>query len=332
VKRLPVGEYRVQNRGGKGVQGGLRENDFIEHFFVASTKAYLLCFTDQGQVYWLKVYRIPQAGRTSPGRAIANVLSLKPDEKIASIVPVREFVDGRFLTAATRLGLVKKTPLMDYSRPKQGGIRGINLEDGDALVTVRRTGPGDELVLNTRNGMAIRFAENEVRSVSRDSKGVKGVNLGDGDVVVGMVVADPDGMVLTVCENGYGKRIPFGANLAAGAEEADAEEPTETEPEGEEAGDADAAGGLRYRKQKRGGKGLRYMRTAGRNGPVVAVEAVRDGDEVILISQQGMVTRSKVADIRVCGRNALGVRVMNLNEGDKLATLAKVAPETVEPE
>jgi DNA gyrase subunit A len=330
VKRMPLTEYRVQGRGGKGVQGGLRDKDFVEHFFVASTKAYLLCFTNLGQCYWLKVYKIPQASRTSPGRSIANVLSLREDEKIAGIIPVREFEEGLSLTKATRLGLVKKTPLMDYSRPKQGGIRGIQLEEGDALVEVCLTKDGDELVVNTRQGMAIRFTEEEVRSVGRSSKGVKSITLSPGDEVIGMVVVDPDGMVLTVCENGYGKRIPFGPGVLE-AEEPEDESAEAAEPaaEGDEAAESTDRRALRYRKQKRGGKGLRYMKTAGRNGDVVAVEAVRDGDEVILISQQGMVTRTKVEDIRVCGRNALGVRVMNLNDGDKLAMMAKVAQEIV---
>lgn len=338
VKRMPLDAYRVQARGGKGVQGGLRDNDFVEHFFVASTKAYLLCFATTGQVYWLKVYKIPTANRTSPGRAMANVLSLKEGEKIASVIPVREFAEGVSLTKATKLGLVKKTPLMDYSRPKQGGIRGIQLEDGDALVRVCLTRAGDELVLNTRQGMAIRFSEAEVRSVGRDSKGVKGLTLLPADEVIGMVVVDSGGLVLTVCENGYGKRIPFGPGVleneddetADGAETAETAEPEA--PGGDEAAEGDEVPdrrGLRYRKQKRGGKGLRYMKTAGRNGAVVAVEAVRDGDEVILISQQGMVTRTRVDDIRVCGRYALGVRVMNLNSGDKIVSVAKVAQENV---
>ena len=178
------------------MQGGLRENDFIEHFFVASTKAYLLCFTDKGQAYWLKVYNIPQANRTSPGRSIANVLSLKQDEKIASVIPVREFEPGSFLLMATRQGLVKKTDLMEYSRPRAGGIIGINLEEGDALIDVCLTKPGDEVVLSTQNGMAIRFSEADARSMGRNTTGVWGIKLVGGDVLVGMVVADPDGFLL----------------------------------------------------------------------------------------------------------------------------------------
>jgi DNA gyrase subunit A len=334
IKRLPLNTYRSQHRGGKGVSGGgAREDDFIEHFFVASTHAYLLCFTNRGQLYWLKVYDIPQMSRTSAGRAIANVLSLKPDEKITSLIPVRRFAEDRHLLMATRRGLVKKTALREYSRPKQGGIIGISLDEGDTLIDVALTGPGDEVVLSTRQGMAIRFDEAQARAMGRNTRGVKGIALQDGDEVVGMVVADPQGYLLTVCENGYGKRTPFGANVAgeepAGAEADEAAE----EPAAEGDGEAEATqnrSGMRYRKQKRGGKGLRDIRTTDRNGPVLGVTSVRDGDDIMLITAQGMVNRTHVDEIRVVGRNTQGVRVMNLNEGDKLASLAKVAREDIE--
>jgi DNA gyrase subunit A len=335
IKRLSLGTYRSQHRGGKGVSGGAaREDDFIEHFFVASTHAYLLCFTNRGQLYWLKVYHIPEMGRTSPGRNIANVLSLKPEEKITSVIPVRQFDRDSHLLMATRRGQVKKTALQEYSRPKSGGIIGIALDEGDMLIDVALTREGDEVVLSTRHGMAIRFDESQVRSMGRNTRGVKGINLPDGDEVVGMVVADPDGYLLTVCENGYGKRTPFGANVAgeeAPEAEAEAEEPAE-EPAGEA---AEAEGGegpkdrsaMRYRKQRRGGKGLRDIRTSERNGPVVGVAAVRDDDDIMLITTHGMVNRTHVREIRVVGRNTQGVRVMNLNDGDKIASLAKVARE-----
>lgn len=332
VKRLPIDTYRVQGRGGKGVQGGLREEDFIEHFFVASTKSYLLCFTDRGQVYWLKVYNIPPASRTSPGRSIANVLSLKPEEKIASVIPVRQFEEGAYLLMATRKGTVKKTSLMDYSRPRQGGIIGINLDDGDTLIDVALTRPGDEVVLATRNGMAIRFGESDARPMGRNTTGVRGIKLVGDDELVGMLVADPGGHLMTVCENGYGKRTPFGPNTADDAAdegEEEVAEPTPTEPGDGENGEAADRTYMRYRRQRRGGKGVKDVRVTDKNGKVVGITAVRDGDEIMLITVQGMVTRSRVDDIRIVGRNAQGVRVMNLNEGDRLATLAKVAPETV---
>jgi DNA gyrase subunit A len=333
IKRLPLNTYRSQHRGGKGVSGGgPREDDFIEHFFVSSTHAYLLIFTNRGQLYWLKVYDIPQMGRTATGRAIANVLSLKQEEKITSVIPVRRFDSTSHLLMATRGGIVKKTALEEYSRPKSGGIIGISLDEGDTLISVVLTKPGDEVVLSTRNGMAIRFDEADARAMGRNTRGVKGINLGADDEVVGMVVADPEGFLLTLCENGYGKRTPFGANIAgveaAEAEEA-AEEPAEETPAEEGAAEAETAyrGNMRYRKQRRGGKGLRDIRTSERNGPVIGVLSVRDGDDIMLMTVQGMVNRTHVNEVRVTGRNAQGVRVMGLNEGDKIASIAKVARE-----
>jgi DNA gyrase subunit A len=332
IKRLPLSTYRAQHRGGKGVSSGAREDDFIEHFFVASTHSYLLCFTNRGQLYWLKVHAIPEMSRTSAGRAIANVLSLKEDEKITSVIPVRRFVENKCLMMATRGGQIKKTKLELYSRPKQGGIIGIALEEGDTLIDVALTGPGDQVVLSTRQGMAIRFDESQVRPMGRDTRGVRGINLQEGDEVVGMVVADPQGYLLTVCENGHGKRTPFGANVA-GEEpaEAEAEEPAEGEgAEGEEA--PKDRSGMRYRKQKRGGKGLRDILTNERNGAVVGALSVRDGDDIMLITTQGMVNRTHASEVRVVARNRQGVRIMNLKEGDKIASLAKVAREDVEEE
>jgi DNA gyrase subunit A len=337
IKRLPLNTYRRQHRGGKGVSGGnTREDDFIAHFFVASTHAYLLCFTNRGQIYWLKVHQIPQASRTSAGRSIANVLSLRAEEKITSVIPVREFDAEHYLLMATRRGLIKKTKLDEYSRPRAGGIIGINLDDGDSLVDVVMTRANDEVVLSTRHGMAIRFSESDARPMGRATRGVKGINLAEEDDLVGMVVADPDGFLLTVCENGYGKRTPFGPNTAVETAEADGEvDVDETpEPEPEPAEESEGApvtsSGMRYRKQRRGGKGLRDIKTEERNGPVVGVVAVRPGDDVMLITVQGMVNRTHADEIRLVGRNTKGVRVMNLNEGDKLTSLAKVARDEVD--
>jgi DNA gyrase subunit A len=335
IKRLPLNTYRSQHRGGKGVSGGAtREDDFIEHFFVASTHTYLLCFTNRGQLYWLKVHGIPQMSRTSTGRALANVLSLKPEEKITSVIPVRRFDADHYLLMATRRGVVKKTALQEYSRPRAGGIIGINLDDGDTLIGVALTQPGDEIVLSTRKGMAIRFDEADARAIGRNARGVRGIALQDDDEVVGMVVAEAQGYLLAVCEKGYGKRTPFGANIA-GVEpvEPEVEEPTE-EPAAEaaEAGGTEGEvvrerGQMRYRKQKRGGKGLHDIRTGERNGLVVGTLSVRDGDDIMLMTTQGMVNRTHVVEIRVVGRNTLGVRIMNLNEGDKIASIAKIARE-----
>ena len=343
IKRLPINTYRSQHRGGKGVSGGVaRDDDFIEHFFVASTHAQLLCFTNRGQLYWIQVYAIEEQSRTAKGRALANFMNLKPDEKITSVIPVRSFDEpGRSLMMATRRGLVKKTALEDYSRVRAGGIIGINLEEGDTLIDVVMTKPGDEVVLSTRKGMAIRFDEANARTMGRNTKGVKGIKLTGDDEVVGMVVADPEGYLLTVCENGYGKRTPFGANqpleAADGGEDA-AEEPEEEATADEAvAGDegSEEEGGREssqkyYRKQRRGGKGVRDIRTSERNGPVVGIVPVRDNDDIMLITTGGMVNRTHVREISVVGRNTQGVRVMGLKEGDKIASLAKVAPEEVD--
>ncbi len=335
LKRLPLSTYRSQRRGGKGISGGAaREDDFIEHFFVASTHEYLLCFTNRGQMYWLRVYEIPEQSRTSQGRALANVLSLKPEEKITSLIPVRTFDDEHYLFMATRRGIVKKTALTEYSRIKSGGIIGISLDEGDMLIGVVVTRAGDEVLLCTRNGMAIRFDQADARPMGRNTRGVKGITLTDDDEVVGLVVADPEGFLLTVCQKGYGKRTPFGANTAGELTE---EAPEEAEPAPVESGDGEELtgeegesverSGMHYRKQRRGGKGIRDIRTTDRNGPVIDVTAVRDSDDVVISSTNGMVTRMHAQEIRVVGRNTQGVRVISLKDGDKVASLAKVAQE-----
>lgn len=330
IKRLPTSTYRAQHRGGRGITGANpHEDDFIEHFFVASTHAYLLFFTDLGRVYWLKVYDIPQMARTAPGRAIVNLLSLQPDEKVASVIAVRRFEPDLHLMMATRRGLVKKTALAAYSRPKAGGIIGIHLENDDSLISTVLTQPGDEVILSTKNGMAIRFAETDARPMGRDTKGVRGINLQGADEVVGLVVADPEGFLLTVCENGYGKRTPFGPNEAIIAASEDGAEVVEEEAPPAEPGEEGEAerSAMRYRSQRRGGKGVRDIRTSERNGEVVAVVSVREGDELMVITQQGMVTRMRVDEIRITGRNTQGVRLTNLHEGHKVVTAAKVAQE-----
>ncbi len=340
IKRLPLSTYRTQHRGGRGVSGGAtREDDFIEHFYVSSTHAYLMCFTNHGQLYWLKVYEIPEGSRTATGRSIANVLSLKPEEKITSVIPVRHFDErDAHLIMATRAGVVKKTALHEYSRPKQGGIIGISLDDGDKLIDVVLTHPGDEVLLCTKLGMAIRFDEADARSMGRNTRGTRGIRLGSGDEVVGLVVADQQGFLLTVCEKGYGKRTPFGQNVAGMVEETEETEETAgaSEPAEEEGAEialpedlksAKLPSGMRYRKQRRGGKGVRDIRTSERNGPVVGVVSVREDDDVMLITTGGMVNRTHASEIRVVGRNTQGVRVMNLREGDRIASVARVARE-----
>jgi len=271
---------------------------------------------------------------------MANVLALPPEEKITSIVPVREFAEGFCLMMATRRGTVKKTDLMEYSRPRSGGIIGITLD------------AGDEVVLSTRQGMAIRFSEADVRPMGRAARGVRGIRLSRDDCVVGMVVADPEGQLLTVTEKGYGKRTPFGPNspdglsAASAPEEEDSEAPAlhgaAEEPEDAEAAEtasqaedsADTAAdsdstNMRYRLQRRGGKGIKDVRVTAKNGPVVGIASVRDGDEIMLISKEGMVVRCRVNDIRIVGRNTQGVRLIHLKEGDQVVSLAKVAREEI---
>jgi DNA gyrase subunit A len=253
---------------------------------------------------------------------------------------VREFTPDYNLLIATRKGIAKKTELMEYSRVRQGGIIGITIDEGDELIGACLTRPGDEVILSTRNGMAIRFGEADVRAVGRSARGVKGITLGKDDEVVGMLVADPAGLLLTICENGYGKRTPFGANQEVDAngeagEEETAEEtatvrPAEPSAEGEaESGEESDPSTMRYRRQRRGGKGVKDVRVTAKNGKVVGITSVRDGDEIMLITKDGMVTRTKVENIRIVGRNTQGVRVMNPNEGDRIVALAKVAQENV---
>jgi DNA gyrase subunit A len=340
IKRLPLTTYRSQHRGGRGVSGGTtRDDDFIEHFYVASTHAYLLCFTNRGQLYWLRVLNIPEGTRVSAGRAMANVLELKggEQERITGVIPVRHLdadhsdAEGLHLLMATRRGLVKKTALRHYCRPKAGGIIGISLDEGDTLIGVALVRAGDEVLLCTKNGMAIRFDQKDARPMGRDTRGVKGINLVGDDEVVGMVVADAEGYLLTVCANGYGKRTPFGANLAG--ETIEEEEPTQEveEPVADETGEVETSrSNMYYRKQRRGGKGIRDVRTSERNGPVVGVCAVRDTDDVMLITTGGMVNRTHVAEIRIVGRNTQGVRLMNLHEGDRIASLARVPVDSEE--
>jgi DNA gyrase subunit A len=314
IKRTPSSVYRAQRRGGKGLKGAkTEEEDPIEHLFVASTHAYLLFFTNRGRVYWQKVYGLPQLSRESRGRAIVNLLNLEEGEQIADCRAVRDFnLPGHFLMMATRDGLIKKTRLEAYSRPKKGGIIAIKLREGDELVDVVVTKPGDEVVLATAQGMAIRFKEDDARPMGRNTSGVKGINLLPDDRLVGMVVADPDATLLTTCLNGYGKRTWFGPNSA--------------EP-GDEAPEEDASSSNRYRTQRRGGKGVRDIKTTKRNGPVIGITRVSDDDEILMMTSRGKIQRVRVAEISVIGRNTQGVRIMSLDEDDTLTAVVRVPVE-----
>ena len=316
IKRTPSSVYRAQRRGGKGLKGAKTEDeDPIAHLFVASTHAYLLFFTNKGKVYWQKVYGLPQLSRESRGRAIVNLLNLSEGEKIADCRAVRDFnLPGHFLMMATRNGLIKKTPLEAYSRPKKGGIIAVKLREDDELVDVVVTKPGDEVVLSTDNGMAIRFNESDARSMGRNTSGVKGINLSSDDKLVGMVVADPEGTLLTACLNGYGKRTNFGPNLV----------------EHDDSGEEDGSSSSRYRTQKRGGKGVRDIKATTRNGPVIGIARVTEDDEVLMMTARGKIQRIRCSDINVIGRNTQGVRIMSLDEGDSLTAVVRVPKEEEE--
>jgi DNA gyrase subunit A len=311
IKRTPVSTYRAQRRGGKGIKGAkIEDEDPIEHVFAASTHDYLLFFTTFGTVHWRKVHELPALSRESRGRAIVNLVPLAEGESVAACRAIRDFsAPNHYLMMATEKGLVKKTPLADYGRPRRNGIIAIKLRDDDSLIKVVVCQEGEEIVLSTASGMAIRFAESDARPMGRNTSGVKGISLVGDDKVVGMVVADPEATLLTACEKGYGKRTLFGPNKADDTED---EESTSSSN--------------RYRAQKRGGKGVRDIKTTDRNGPVIGILPVAEEDEVLLMTSMGKIQRIRCADINTIGRNTQGVRIMGLSDDDSLAVLAKVPP------
>ena len=315
IKRTPVSVYRAQRRGGKGLKGAKAEDeDPIQHLFAASTHDYLLFFSNKGKVYWQKVYGLPQLSRDSRGRAIVNLLRLSEGEQITDCRAVRDFnLPGHFLMMATRKGLVKKTPLEAYSRPKRGGIIAVKLRDDDELVDVVISKPGDEVMLATSGGMAIRFKESDARPMGRNTSGVKGISLTGGDELVGMVIVDPEETLLTICANGYGKRTLFGPHAIT----------TETESSTTD----DTSSSNRYRTQRRGGKGIRDIKTTKRNGKVVGIARVNDEDEVLMMTTGGKLQRMAVGEISIIGRNTQGVRIMSLGDKDQLAAVVRVPRE-----
>ncbi|MCI0343001.1 MAG: DNA gyrase subunit A [Planctomycetales bacterium] len=298
VKRMPMAAYRRQRRGGKGVTGAdTKTGDVLSHVFVASTHDYLLFFTDRGRVYWQKVYDIPDLSRYSRGRAIVNLVNMRPEEQVAAMIPVRVF-DDRYVLLVTAKGTIKKTVLSAFGNPRAGGIIAQTLDDDDRVVGAVVTSGEDEVLLGTGDGMGLRFREQDARPMGRTAGGVKGISLREGDQVVGMCLAEAGRTVLTVCEKGYGKRTLFEM----------------------------------YRRQRRGGIGLINIRVTDKNGKVVALRNVRDGDEILLVTTGGMVVRTPVAPISVIGRATQGVRLITLDEGDRLASVALVASEEGEPE
>jgi DNA gyrase subunit A len=333
VKRTPADVYRAQRRGGKGLTGARAdEEDPIEHLFVASTHDWLLVFTTLGKVFSLRVFELPELARDARGRALVNLLEFEPGEKVAECRAVGGFEDpNQFLLLATRTGTVKKTALEQYRRRRTKGLIAIKLRDGDELVGAAITKAGDELVLATAKGMAIRFPESDARPMGRDTSGVRGIKLGAGDRLVGMVVADPEATLLTVCEQGYGKRTPFGAGTPLTGGAADEGEEAAAEPaDGGETEAEDGSSGSRYRTQHRGGKGIRDIKTTSRNGQVVSVVAVRDDDQVLMMTARGKIQRVNVGEIRPMGRNTQGVRIMRLDDGDTLAAMVRVPPSEQE--
>ena len=307
IKRTPVSTYRAQRRGGKGIKGAKSEDeDPIEHVFAASTHDFLLFFSNQGQVRWRKVHELPQLSRESRGRAIVNLLQLSDEEKIADCRAIRDFsAEDHFMIMATKNGLVKKTELSKYGRPRKGGIIAIKLREDDELIDVAVCKAGDDIILSTASGMAIRFKESDARPMGRNTSGVKGINLSAKDYLIGMVVVDPEATLLTATENGYGKRTNFGPSTA-----------DETED--------DVSSSNRYRTQKRGGKGVRDIKTTARNGQVVSIVPVNDEDEILLMTSRGKLQRISCGDINTIGRNTQGVRIMGLDDGDTLAAVVRV--------
>jgi DNA gyrase subunit A len=294
IKRLPVDSYRRQKRGGAGVTGiDMKEEDFVEHLFIASTHEYILFFTNKGRVYWLKVYEIPQASRAARGKAVINMLELSQGENISSYVRVKEFKEGCFLVMATKNGLIKKTDLMAYSNPRKGGIIGITVEKEDELIEVEFTDGKEDLLLATSQGKAIRFPESQVRDMGRGAKGVRGIRLGKKDRVIAMQIAKEDSTVLTVTSQGFAKRTAID----------------------------------QYRKQSRGGKGIKNVNVTKKNGNAAGLKTVSDKDEIMVITEKGMIVRCAVKDIRITGRSTQGVHIIKLDSGDNVSSIAHVVPE-----
>ncbi|HTK42232.1 MAG TPA: DNA gyrase subunit A [Gemmatimonadales bacterium] len=294
IKRISISTYRRQRRGGRGLNGAdLKEDDWVEHLFIASTHDYLLVFTNNGQLYWLKVHEIPQAGRAARGKPIVNCISIKPGEQIAALVPVREFSPDQFILFATRQGTVKKTALSEYSNVRNTGIRAINVEEGDELIDAQICDTTSDVVLATREGMSIRFHQGDVRDMGRVATGVKGIELEKSDALIGMVVIRRDATLLVVSEHGFGKRSELSE----------------------------------YRVQKRGGKGIITFKVTDKTGACVALKEVQPDDELMMITRHGIIIRVPVEGIRVIGRNTQGVKVMNLGSGDAVVDVARVVKE-----
>jgi len=291
AKSQPVTAYRTQRRGGKGKSATtVKDEDFIDKLFIANTHDTLLCFSSRGQVYWLKVYELPQASRIARGKPIVNLLPLSEGERINALLPVREYEEGKFLFMATSDGTIKKTPLAEFSRPRSSGKFAIELIEGNQLIGVELTDGSREIMLFTDAGKAIRFHETDVRPMGRTARGVRGIRLGRDQRVISLNIVEPGSTVLTVAENGFGKRTTIDD----------------------------------YHVQARGGQGVISIQTNQRNGAVIGATMVNEQDEIMLISNQGTLIRTPVQGISVVGRNTQGVRIVKLNEGEKLAGLERM--------
>jgi DNA gyrase subunit A len=294
IKRFPVSGYRRQARGGKGVTGaGTKDDDFIEHMFIASTHNYIMFFTDKGKCYWLKVHELPEGGRATRGRSILNLIEKEKDENITAFLNVKEFDDNHYLFMVTEQGTVKKTVLSAYSNVRRGGINAINLNDGDNLIEVKITDGSNDIIIATKEGMAIRFNESNVRDMGRTATGVRGINLGKGDIVIGAIALKRATTLLVATDKGFGKRSDLSD----------------------------------YRITNRGGKGIKTIKTSDKNGKLIAIREVNDKDELVISTTGGMIIRQSVKDIRVMGRNTQGVRLIRLNDGDNITDIARVIPE-----
>jgi DNA gyrase subunit A len=299
IKRFPVSGYRKQGRGGKGVTGAAaKEDDFIEHMFIASTHNQILFFTDKGKCYTVKVHELPEGGRATRGRSIQNLIEKDKEESITAFISVKDFSDSEYLMMVTSKGTIKKTVLSAFSNIRKSGIIAINLADKDNLIEVKKTDGKSDIVIGTMNGMALRFAEKDVRDMGRTAAGVKGINLDSKDRVIGLLVINRSSTIMAVTEKGFGKRSDI----------------------------AD------YRLTRRGGKGIITVKTSDKTGRMIALKDVNDGDELVIITTKGMVLRQSVKELRVMGRNTSGVRLIKLKDGDAIADIAKVIPEDEAPE
>ena len=296
IKRTALNTYRTQRRGGRGVQGAMsKEEDFVEHLFIANTHSYILFFTDKGKCYWVKVYDIPEGGRAAKGRAIVNLIGCEPDEKVSAFISVKEFNDDHFVVMATEKGVVKKTKLSAYSNPRKKGIYAVEIRDGDKLIEARVSTGDNDILLGTRNGKSIRFSEEQIRPSGRKTMGVKGITLSSkDDRLVGMLLIKREGTtVLVATEKGFGKRTEIS----------------------------------QYRAQKRGGKGVLTMKTTDKVGKMVTIKEVVDKDDLMIITNQGVLIRQPVSQIRAIGRATQGVKLIKLGEGTLVSSITRIMSE-----